>query len=292
MTLYLVDASPYIFRAYYSLPPTIRTPKGDPANAIYGFVGFLLQLLKREDLTHLGVAFDESLTTSFRNEIYADYKAQRTLPPAELEAQLQGCQEVTRALGAATFVSHRYEADDLIGTLVRQLRSAVDQIVVVSGDKDLAQLVDDKVVLFDFARDRWLDADGVRQLFGVEPAQIVDLLALQGDPVDNIPGVKGIGGKTAQALLQRFAGLEELYERLPEVSTLPLRGARSLAAKLAAGREQAFLSKQLATVAADAEASANLADLEYRGAGRELVEPLFLRLGFEKLRERIPAWRR
>jgi 5'-3' exonuclease len=291
-TLYLVDASPYIFRAYYSLPLSITTPQGEPANAVYGFANFLIQLTKRDDLTHLGIAFDESLTTSFRNEIYADYKAQRTLPPPELEAQLEVCQQVAQAFGAATFVSERYEADDLIGSLVSQLRGRVHKIVIVSGDKDLAQLVDGAVVLFDFAKDRWFDEAGVRDYFGVQPAQIADLLALQGDSVDNIPGVKGIGGKTAQVLLQNFANIGELYDRLDEIAALPIRGAKAVATRLAAGRDQAFLSKQLATIAADIPLEADLHSLIYEGARSDLLDPLFDQLGFKRIRERIPRWYR
>lgn len=290
-TLFLVDASPYIFRAFYSLPLSITTPQGEPANAVYGFANFLIQLARRDDLTHLGIAFDESLTTSFRNEIYTEYKAQRNLPPPELEAQLDSCRRLAEALGAATFASSRYEADDLIGTLVERLHRDAGKIVIVSGDKDLAQLVSDEVALFDFAKDRWLDNTAVREVFGVHPRQIPDLLALQGDAVDNIPGVKGIGEKTAKVLLQFFGSLESLYDRLDEVPGLPLRGARAVAGKLAQGRESAFLSKRLATISRDAPLAAELPSLRYLGADPKEVTATFDSLGFSKIRERIPRWR-
>lgn len=290
--LYLVDASPYIFRAYFALPDSIRTPAGAPANATYGFAGFLLRLVAREDLTHLAVAFDASLTTSFRNDFFPAYKANRELPPPELAAQLSDCRETARALGAATFVSERFEADDLIGTLARRHHDAASGIVVVSGDKDLAQLVDERVALLDFAKDRRLDESAVRETFGVPPRQIVDFLALLGDPVDNIPGVPGIGRKTACALLAEFESLEAIYRNLDAVSALPLRGAKGVAERLAAGREAAHLAKRLVTIAVDAPiaAGSDLASLRYEGARRAEVDALFDRLGFDSIRGRIRNW--
>ncbi len=279
-TVHLVDASPYIFRAYFSLPETMTDPKGRPVNAVYGFKEFLLQLAKTEQPTHLGVAFDESLTTSFRNEIYPEYKAQRELPPAELEAQLKDCQEVTAALGAAVFVSRRYEADDLIGTLVHRLTDKGHGAVVVTSDKDLAQLVSEDVTLLDFARDIRYGPAEVEEKFGVRPDQIADFLALAGDAVDNIPGVKGVGKKTATALLRAFGDLDALYARLDEVADLSLRGAASVGRKLAEQRDQAFLSRRLTVVAVDAPAAADLDELRYTGADPALVGPLFDRLGF------------
>lgn len=278
--VHLVDASPYIFRAYFSLPETMTDPAGRPVNAVYGFKEFLLQLAKTEQPTHLGVAFDESLTRSFRNEIYPAYKAQRELPPAELEAQLKDCQEVAAALGAAVFVSRRYEADDLIGTLVHELAAKGHGAVVVTSDKDLAQLVSDDVTLLDFARHIRYGPAEVEEKFGVRPDQIADFLALAGDAVDNIPGVKGVGKKTATALLRAFGDLDALYARLDEVADLSLRGAASVGRKLAEQRDQAFLSRRLTVVAVDAPAAADLEELRYTGADPALAGPLFGRLGF------------
>jgi len=276
----LVDASPYIFRAYFALPESITDPDGRPVNAVYGFKEFLLRLAGTEKPTHLGVAFDESLTTSFRNETYPAYKAQRDLPPAALEAQLKDCREVAAALGAAVFSSHRYEADDLIATLVHQLDAQGHGAVVVTSDKDLAQLVSEHVTLHDFARDTRYGPADVEEKFGVRPDQIADLLALAGDSVDNIPGVKGIGRKTAVALLGAFDHLDAVYARLAEVGDLPLRGAASIQRKLAEQRDAAFLSRRLSVVARNAPAEANLDELRYEGADAALVGPLFERLGF------------
>ncbi|HEV7516343.1 MAG TPA: 5'-3' exonuclease H3TH domain-containing protein [Thermoanaerobaculia bacterium] len=297
-TVYLVDASPYIFRAYFSLPDSLRDPAGSPVQAVYGFASFLLKLIADERPTHLAVAFDRSLTTSFRNDLYPAYKAQRALPPPELEAQLAACEEMAAALGAATFVDAVYEADDLIAALCERLEDEVVDIVVVTADKDLAQLVDPRTSLYDFGKGARLTAAEVKEKFGVRPDQVADLLGLAGDAVDNIPGVPGIGKKTAADLLARFGHLEELYERLEEVRQTPgIRGGKSLYVKLKAARELALLSKRLATVARDAPLPAGmagnvgLADLEYRGADRAAVEALCLRLGFKSLPKRIERWR-
>ncbi|MHC4137218.1 MAG: 5'-3' exonuclease [Planctomycetota bacterium] len=278
--VHLVDASPYIFRAYFALPESITDPDGRPVNAVYGFKEFLLRLTASEKPTHLGVAFDEFFTDTATNEIYTEYKAQRDLPPAELEAQLNDCQEVAAALGTAVFVSHRYEADDLIATLVHQLDAQGHGAVVVTSDKDLAQLVSERVTLLDFARDGRYGPADVEEKFGVRPDQIADLLALAGDSVDNIPGVRGIGQKTAVALLRAFGHLDELYARLAEVGDLSLRGAASVQRKLAEQRDAAYLSKRLSLVALDAPAEADLDELRYAGVDAALVGPLFERLGF------------
>ncbi len=290
-TVYLVDASPYIFRAHFSLPSSIKTPAGEPAAASYGFTSFLLKLIADEKPTHLAVTFDRSLNSSFRNDFFPAYKAQRVLPPPELEAQLTACEEIAAALGAATFVDDRYEADDLIGALCTRLEKDGHGAVIVTSDKDLSQLVNDRFTLLDFGKGLRLDAAAVFEKFGVRPDQITDYLGLAGDTVDNIPGVKGIGGKSAAELLARFGHLEDLYARLNELPGLvpALRGAKSLHAKLVASRDIAFLSKQLATVAREVPGvEATLKDLEFRGADPARVEELFSRLGFNRIKERVP----
>lgn len=287
--LYLIDALPYVFRAYFAIRDMIG-PAGQPVNAVYGFTTFLIQLLQQESLTHLGIAFDESLTTSFRNRLYPAYKANRELPPPELKAQLKACQAVARALGAAVFVDHQYEADDLIGALAQQAAQDNVTVVVVTNDKDLMQLVAPRVTWYDYAKSRRFDTHGVKAHMGVEPAQIPDLLGLQGDAVDNIPGVKGVGAKTAVALLQAFNNIEEMYDNLHRVADLPIRGAKSVARKLAEGREAAFLSRQLATLALQAPALYDPQSMRYRGARRGDVTALFETLGFRRLAQRISHW--
>ena len=290
MTTYLIDASPYIFRAHFSMPSSLVDPEGRPAGATYGFASFLLKLLAEEQPSHLAVAFDGSLTTSFRNELYPEYKAKRETPPKELVSQLVACRRVAECLGMATFIDQSYEADDLIGTLVDRVTRSDQAAVIVTSDKDLAQLVSEDVTLLDFARDARYSIPAVQEKFGVRPDQIVDLLALAGDAVDNIPGVRGIGGKTAVALLQSFGDLETLYERLDEVEELPIRGAASVRAKLEVGRNMAFLSQELATVDCRIALEVRLEDLAYVGADRDCIETLFRELGFERIRQRIKIW--
>ena len=291
-TIYLIDASPYIFRAYFSIPSSIKTPNGQPANAVYGYTAFLLDLIKKAEPTHIAVAFDGSLTSSFRNEFYPAYKANRELPDPELKAQLDACWQVTEALGMKAYIDDRYEADDIIGTLIAKLAKKDCGFVVVSSDKDLAQLVNKRTTLWDFAKDRRFDEKAVKQHFGVRANQIVDLLALMGDAVDNIPGVKGVGEKTAAALLAKFPDLETLYQKLALVEKMELRGAAAIRAKLEQHRELAFLSKKLATIAGDAPMPATLQMLKYGGANRRQIETLFDRLGFGKIRERISKWKK
>jgi DNA polymerase-1 len=288
VTVHLVDASPYIFRAHFSLPESLKGPSGERVGAIHGFATFLLKLIEVERPTHLGAAFDRDLTGSFfRNQIYPAYKAQRAAPPAELVAQLGDCQAMAAALGAATFIDDRYEADDLIATLCRQLTAAGHRVVVVSADKDLSQLVSDRVTLYDFGKGLRMAPAEVASTFGVRPDQIIDLLALAGDPVDNIPGVSGIGRKTAAELLSAFGSLDGLLGRLEELRVSRLRGAKSLYTKLRDDRAIALLSRRLATLAADAPARADLARLAYHGPDPQAARALCDRLGFKTLANRL-----
>jgi DNA polymerase-1 len=287
-TIHLVDASPYIFRAYFSLPSSIKDPQGARVGAVYGFASFLLKLIADEKVTHLGVAFDRNLNGSFRNRFYPAYKQQRQETPADLVAQIDPCFEVAETLGAFACIDDEYEADDLIATLVAQLTPAGHQIVVVTSDKDLAQLVSDQVSLYDFGKGERFAAKDVQEKFGVRPDQITDLLALAGDPVDNIPGVQGIGKKSAAELLDLYGHIEDLYEKIDSVRFAKLRAAKSLYFRLAEGQESALLSKVLATVAPDAPVKADLDALSYRGADPQRVDELFSRLGFKGIRDRVP----
>ena len=289
MIVHLVDASPYIFRAHFSLPGSIKTPDGRPIAASYGFASFLLKLVQDEKPTHLGVAFDRHLNSSFRNDYFPDYKIQRNPPPPEIEDQIDTCLEIADALGAATFIDERYEADDILGTICHKLAKAGHGAVIVTSDKDLAQLVSESVSFLDFARETRYHPATVKERFGVRPDQMTDYLGLAGDTVDNIPGVKGIGPKSAAELLEHFGHLEDLFERLDELPGVhSIRGAKSLHAKLVAGKDIALLSKQLATVAPNVPGvSASLKSLEYRGADPKKIEALFDRLGFKGIRERV-----
>jgi DNA polymerase I len=275
--LYLVDASVYIFRAYFSIPESMTGRDQRPINALYGYARFLAEFLTRAAPESAAIAFDESLTTSFRNEIYPPYKANRELPPPELEAQLKWCREFSEAMGLVCLASPVWEADDIIGTLAARHEGPV---TLVTRDKDLTQLVGERDRWWDYAGDRVLDRDAVFRDFGVWPEQVADLLALAGDSVDNIPGVKGVGQKSAAALLAHFGDLDTLYAKLAQVEFLSIRGAKSLAKKLEAGRDDAYLARRLTTIVRDADIGEH--DLAWRGVDRDAVTAFTETVGLPK----------
>lgn len=249
---YLIDASVYIFRAWYSMPDDLVDDDGNPVNALYGYCRFLGDFLEQVRPDYVAVLFDESLTTSFRTEIYPAYKANREPAPPELKRQFEQCRAFTRALGVMECAHAAYEADDLIGTLVHAGRRAGRSSTIVSRDKDLAQLVARGDVFWDFAGRGRLAYEDIAGAFGVRPEQIADFLALAGDTVDNIPGVPGVGKKTAAALLGHFGSLESIYANLHRVHEVTVRGARTLALKLETHRNAALLARRLTGIACDA----------------------------------------
>jgi 5'-3' exonuclease len=290
--VHLVDAHVYIFRAYYSLP-SMQAPDGSEVAAAYGFANTLLKYVADRDPTHVALCFDHAMT-SFRNELEPGYKQDRTEAPAELEPQFAICMEVGEALGFPTFARERYEADDLIGTLVAGITAQSGRAVIVSTDKDLAQLVteDGRVVLHDLARDLTLDADGVRAKFGVDPAQIPDYLGLVGDAVDNLPGVPGVGPKGAAAALAAFGSIDGIPAEPDAWRGIPVRGAARLAAKIAEHRPRALRTRELATVLRDVPGlEVRVRDLAYRGARASDTGVLFERLGWQRIAQRIRRWR-
>jgi 5'-3' exonuclease len=262
--VYLVDASIYIFRAYYSLPDTLTNAEGEPINALHGFAGFLGNLLDEVRPEHLAVVFDESLTTSFRNGIYPPYKANRETPPSELKRQFVFCRALVDALGIAAFSSDRFEADDLIGTLAVRLREHDFAVVILSADKDLAQSLAPGDVLWDYARNRRHQYEKVFDWLGVHAGQVADWLALTGDAVDNIPGVPGIGAKTAAALLAEFGSLDALFDGLGRVEDMHLRGAARVQRLLVEHRETALLARKLTSIALDPELKAGVSEVQRR----------------------------
>lgn len=287
--VHLIDGSVYVFRAYHALP-AMAAPDGTPTHAAYGFTNTLIKYLADFEPTHLAVAFDHSMQ-SFRNQEYADYKAQRGEPPQDLDPQFEICAEVTGALGIAAFEMEDYEADDLIATLASRLARRGARVLIVSTDKDLTQLVreDGRVRLYDLARQQALDADGVRERFGVSPAQIPDWLGLVGDPVDNLPGVPGVGPKSAAAALRAFGRIEQIPVDPARWTGLPLRGARRIAGLIEAHRAQALRTRGLATLVRDVPGvRADLRRLRYRGAAPGRFEPLFDRLGWGRIATRVP----
>jgi 5'-3' exonuclease len=251
--LYLVDASLYVFRAWHSMPPDqFHDADGWPINAVHGFARFLLDLLERERPRHIVIAFDEALDSCFRNTLYPDYKANRDPAPQELKRQFAYCKTLCATLGLAVLAHTEYEADDLIGSALHVARADGYRGVIVSADKDLSQLLAGADEQWDFARGQRWGASGVKARHGIEATQVADYLGLCGDAVDNIPGVPGIGAKTAAILLAHFRTLDALLERVDEVAFLRFRGSAQAAARLRTHREQALLCRQLATIALDA----------------------------------------
>jgi 5'-3' exonuclease len=270
--VFLLDASVYVFRAWFSVSDGVTDDEGMPANAVFGYGAFLCDLLERQRPDYLVAAFDESLTSSFRNEIYPDYKANRPPPPDDLRRQFQVCKRFTAALGVPVLASERYEADDLIGSFARHVRGDGVDMVFTTADKDLAQLIEGRDSWWDAARNRWLDASGVRRTLGVSPHQIADLLGLAGDSVDNIPGVPGVGRKTAVALLQALHSLDGVYADLDAVTRIGLRGARRIRGLLADHREQAYLSRQLTRIHCDVPMEPTLDDARWTGWDGDSVD--------------------
>jgi 5'-3' exonuclease len=250
--LYLVDASMYVFRAWHSMPNEFHDSDGWPTNAVHGFARFLLELLERERPRHIAIAFDEALDTCFRNTLYPAYKANRESAPEELKRQFVHCKALCEALGLATLAHADYEADDLIGSALHHARASGHRGVIVSADKDLSQLLAGMDEQWDYARNQRWSSAGVKARHGVDAHQIADYLALTGDAVDNIPGVPGVGPKTAAILLAHFGSLDALLARIDEIPFLRIRGAAQIAVKLRANREQALLWRQLTTIALDA----------------------------------------
>jgi 5'-3' exonuclease len=277
-TLYLIDASMYVFRAWHSMPDVFFDTEGHPVNAVHGFARFLLDFLENTRARHAVAAFDIALTSSFRNAIYPAYKANREPAPPELKRQFEYCRELAAAFGLVVLADAAYEADDLIGSVLANVRGHGMRAVIVSADKDFGQLLDHDVEQWDYARGQRWGAAGVPARLGVEARQVVDFLALTGDATDNIPGVPGIGAKGAAALLAHFGSLDALLARIDEVPLLRLRGAASLAAKLRAHAEQARLSQRLACIALDAPVPGHPDGLLRRAADPTVLDALCERL--------------
>ncbi|WP_439133696.1 5'-3' exonuclease [Pseudomaricurvus sp.] len=253
----LLDASIYIFRYYFSLPDNWFSQEGYPTAAVYGYTAFLLNFLTRQRPSLMAACFDESLGSCFRNELYPDYKCSRALPDEALAFQLNACREVTELLGIASFASDTYEADDLLGTLLEDIKRSGDErgVAILTRDKDLGQLLlRPQDCLWDYVNENQhqrLYREDIFQKFGVWPEQLSDYLALVGDTSDDIPGVPGIGQKTAQVLLQWQPSIEALFEHIEELPKLPIRGAKGLPEKLVDHTEQIVLSRCLADIVTD-----------------------------------------
>ncbi|MGE8407738.1 MAG: DNA polymerase I [Pseudomonas sp.] len=278
--LVLVDGSSYLYRAFHALPP-LTTSKGMPSGAVKGVLNMLRSLRRQYPDSPFAVVFDAKGGT-FRDELFADYKANRPSMPDDMRVQIEPLHASVRALGFPLLCVEGVEADDVIGTLARGSSAATRPVVISTGDKDMAQLVDEHITLVNTMTGTVLDIEGVKGKFGVAPEQIIDLLALMGDTADNIPGVKGVGEKTAVGLLVGVnGGLKELYENLDQVPSLPIRGAKTLPAKLLEHKDMAFLSYQLATIKCDVELDVGLDDLHLREPDREKLLEIYTLLEFK-----------
>lgn len=278
--IYLVDASFFVFRAYYSIPDDMADVDGNPVNAVYGFSRFLSDLIEKEQPIHLAIAFDESLASSFRNRIYPAYKANRDPAPPALKEQFLRCRELCGHLGVATFASAEYEADDIIGTLSTRMRAAGFSSTVVTRDKDLSQLIRIGDEFWDYMADERFGYADIAARFGVYPERMADFLALTGDAVDNIPGVPGIGKKTAAALFQKFDSLDHLYANLEHILTLGLRGAAGVMQRLKEHRHTAYLARELTRIACDMPINPRPDELRRREPDLPALDRFYDKAGF------------
>jgi DNA polymerase-1 len=247
--LILVDGSSYLYRAYHAFPP-LTNSAGEPTGAMYGVLNMLRSLLLQYQPSHVAVVFDAKGKT-FRDELFAEYKSHRPPMPDDLRAQIEPLHQMVKSMGLPLLVVPGVEADDVIGTLALEAEKAGHAVLISTGDKDMAQLVTPGVTLINTMNNTILGPDEVVTKYGVPPELIIDFLALMGDSSDNIPGVPGVGEKTAQALLQGLGGLDALYGDLDKIATLSFRGAKTMAAKLADNKDVAYLSYQLATIKTD-----------------------------------------
>ncbi len=286
---YLIDSHNYIFRAFHGLP-AFSNSAGRPTNATYGFARTILMLVRERNPAFAAAIFEGPPTR--RSAVYAEYKQNRAEVPSALAPQFPDCRRAAVALGLTCLESEGYEADDLMGTIACTLRDAGRPVVLVSGDKDLAQLVGNGITLYDVARDEDFDRAKVIERFGVLPEQIPDLLALTGDSIDNIPGIPGIGAKTAVALIHGLGSLDAILAAPERIASLPLRQARAVAERVRAAGDQPRLARELATIACDAPLDDfDITAIAYRGARRELVEALSAELEFgPRLKGEVPRW--
>lgn len=275
-----MDGSSYLYRAFHALPP-LTTSKGLPTGAVKGVLNMLKSLRKQYPESPFAVVFDAKGGT-FRDEMFAEYKANRPSMPDDMRVQIEPLHQSVIALGFPLLCVEGVEADDVIGTLARSSAAADRPVVISTGDKDMAQLVDGHITLVNTMTGSALDVEGVKEKFGVAPEQIIDYLALMGDSSDNIPGVPGIGPKTASGLLVGVnGGLTELYAQLDIVPTLPIRGAKTLPAKLEEHKEMAFLSYQLATIKIDVPLDIGLDDLQMGKPDHDKLAELYTLLEFK-----------
>ena len=278
--LVLVDGSSYLYRAFHAFPP-LTNSQGEPTGAMYGVLNMLKSLIAQVQPSHIAVVFDAKGKT-FRDEMFEQYKSHRPPMPDDLRAQIQPLHNIIRALGIPLLSVEGVEADDVIGTLAIQASKQGKKVLISTGDKDMAQLVDDNIMLINTMNNTLLDRDGVVEKYGIPPELIIDYLALMGDSADNIPGVAGVGEKTALGLLQGIGSMAEVYANLDKVADLPIRGAKKLGEKLAAAKADADLSYVLATIKTDVALEVQPEDLTIGTANNDELAAQFGRYEFKR----------
>jgi DNA polymerase-1 len=283
----LVDGSSYLFRAFHGLPP-LTNSKGQDTGAIYGVVNMLKSLIRQYNPTHMAVIFDAKGKT-FRDDIYEEYKANRPPMPEELRSQIEPLHTIIKAMGLPVIVESGVEADDVIGTLAcRATEHGIDTLIS-TGDKDMAQLVNENVTLINTMTNQIMDIEGVNTKFGVPPELVIDFLALKGDKVDNIPGVPGVGDKSAQALLNGIGGISAIYDNLDKIADLSFRGSKTMATKMQEYEEQARLSYTLATIAIDLDLQYKIDELCPTSPDNETLQSMFAEYEFKRWHTEISA---
>ncbi|EPR3509720.1 DNA polymerase I [Serratia marcescens] len=278
--LILVDGSSYLYRAYHAFPP-LTNSAGEPTGAMYGVLNMLRSLLLQYQPSHVAVVFDAKGKT-FRDDLFAEYKSHRPPMPDDLRAQIEPLHNMVKAMGLPLLVTPGVEADDVIGTLALEAEKAGHAVLISTGDKDMAQLVTPNVTLINTMNNTILGPQEVCDKYGIPPELIIDFLALMGDSSDNIPGVPGVGEKTAQALLQGIGGLDALYGNLESIATLSFRGAKTMAAKLEQNKEVAYLSYKLATIKTDVELDLTCAELTVSEPDVDTLQQLFKQYEFKR----------
>jgi DNA polymerase-1 len=283
----LVDGSSYLFRAFHGLPP-LTNSKGQDTGAIYGVVNMLKSLIRQYNPTHMAVIFDAKGKT-FRDDIYEEYKANRPPMPEELRSQIEPLHTIIKAMGLPVIVESGVEADDVIGTLAcRATEHGIDTLIS-TGDKDMAQLVNENVTLINTMTNQIMDIEGVNTKFGIPPELVIDFLALKGDKVDNIPGVPGVGDKSAQALLNGIGGISAIYDNLDKIADLSFRGSKTMATKMQEYEEQARLSYTLATIAIDLDLQYKIDELCPTSPDNETLQSMFAEYEFKRWHTEISA---
>lgn len=278
--LVLVDGSSYLYRAFHAFPP-LTNSLNEPTGAMYGVLNMLKSLISQVQPSHIAVVFDAKGKT-FRDEMFEQYKSHRPPMPDELRSQILPLHNIIRALGIPLLVVEGVEADDVIGTLAVQASKAGKKVLISTGDKDMAQLVDDNIMLINTMNNTLLDREGVIKKYGLPPELIIDYLALMGDSSDNIPGVPGVGEKTALSLLQGIGNMTDIYANLEKVAELPIRGAKKLGDKLLEAKEMADLSYALATIKTDVKLEITPEQLTFGSANNDKLLEYFGRYEFKR----------